>query len=202
MYMRKLTSLVLMFQMTISTLAIASLPVSHPSPEFTVHEPSGRQISLSGLKGKVVILEFFFIQSDHCMRVAKTLNKLNAELGPRGFQAIGIVFDPPRVADSEGKLVPLMVNYFKLTYPVGFATRAEVDTYLGRSGAEMLSIPQVVVIDRSGTIRAVTGSKADPRLEDESSLRSLVDSLLKETPPPENSPAKPASASPVRKSAR
>jgi peroxiredoxin len=196
MGMQKLTSLVLVFPMMVSTLAAPSSPLPRKSPEFTIHQPSGKQIMLSSLKGKVVVLEFLFIQSEHCIRVAKTLNKLNNDLGGRGFQPVAIVFDPPRVRSSAESLIPAMADYLKLTYPVAFAAKTEVDAYLGRSEADVLNIPQVVVIDRTGTIRAQSGGRpGDPKLENEDSLRGLLDSLLNENPPA-NSPSKsrPASA--------
>ncbi len=194
MHMRKLTSLVFLFLMMVSTPALPSVPAPRKSPEFLISNPSnpsGRTTPLSTLKGRVVVLEFFFVQSEHCMRVAKTLNKLNGELGPRGFQAIGIVFDPPKVPDSGGGLIQPMVDYLKLTYPVGFATKTEVDTYLGRTGTQTLSIPQMVVIDRSGFIRAATGPRTDPGLEDENSLRNLLEGLLKESPPAQTGKSRP-----------
>jgi hypothetical protein len=40
-----------------------------------------------------------------------------------------------------------------------------------------------VVIDRAGNIRAATGSRIDPKLEDENSLRALIDGLLMEPAP-------------------
>jgi hypothetical protein len=49
----------------------------------------------------------------------------------------------------------------------------------------MLSIPQIVVIDRAGTIRAATGDQVNPSLEDANSLRMMLDALLKESPAPE-----------------
>jgi len=55
---------------------------------------------------------------------------------------------------------------------------------MGRNGNEILNIPQVVVIDRAGMIRATSGGRGgDPALEDENSLRNLIDSLLKEERP-------------------
>ena len=183
-----LTSTVL--ALVFATSAIPALtqpmaPVPRNSRELTISEPlSGKSTLLSSFKGNVVVLEFFFFQSEHCMRVAQVLNKLNRDLGPRGFQPIGIVFDPPKVNTSAEKVIPSLVDYFKLTYPVGFASKDEVDTYLGRIGNELLPIPQVVVIDRAGTIRAVTGDRTNPKLEDENSLRTLIDGLLKEKAPP------------------
>jgi hypothetical protein len=57
-----------------------------------------------------------------------------------------------------------------------------VDSFLDRARTEVLSIPQIVVIDRKGTIRAASGGRgADPRLEDEGALRTLIESLLVET---------------------
>ena len=48
-----------------------------------------------------------------------------------------------------------------------------------RQPREILNIPQIVVIDRDGMIRALSGgSGGDPRLEDETSLRALVEELL------------------------
>lgn len=191
MHIHKLTSLVLVLLTLVSTPAMTSSLIPRKSPELTIRVPSGKQMLLSSLKGKVVVLEFFFVQSDHCTRVARTLNGLGSELGGRGFQPIGIVFDPPNMrTSSEGRLVPAMVNYFKITYPVGYASKSEVDTYLGRTGKEILGIPQVVVIDRAGNIRAASGGPAgDPRLEDENFLRTLINGLLKEGVP----------AGPVRK---
>jgi hypothetical protein len=112
---------------------------------------------------------------------APLLNKLNNELGPSGFQAVGIVFDPPNAEGTGAQLLPAVVDYLKLTYPMGYASKDNVDNYLGRSGNEILNIPQVVVIDKAGMIRATSGGRGgDPTLEDENSLRTLINSLLKE----------------------
>ena len=150
------------------------------SPEFAIHEPSGKTTMLSSLNGKVVVMEFLFIRSEHCLRVAKMLNTLHGELGPRGFQPVGITFDPPN-GNTGAQLVSYMVDYFKLTYPIGYSAKADVDTYLSRSGNQTLNIPQIVVIDRTGMIRATSGGPGgDPKLEDENSLRNLINDLLEE----------------------
>ncbi|PYU36596.1 MAG: hypothetical protein DMG28_00315 [Acidobacteria bacterium] len=169
--------------LTLAGSALATTLVPRKSPEFTIVEPSGKQTLLSSFKGKVVVIEFLFIQSPHCLRVAQTMNKLQNELGPRGFQPVGIAFGP----DATGPMVTYLVDYLKLTYPVGYASSEQVDAYLDRHGHEILNVPQVVVIDRSGVIRALSGGKGgDPKLENEGSLRTLIDSLLKESPPAGN----------------
>lgn len=167
-----------------SLFAPASSPLPRKSPDFIIAEPSGRTTSLQSLKGKVVVLEFFFVQSSHCTRIAQMLNRLNTEMKPRGFQALGVVFDPPNSSASYGRLIGPVVDYFKINYPVGFSSKAGIDNFLGRLPKEVLNIPQIVVIDRAGMIRAASGVPgSDTSLEDENGLHNLVDKLLKENLP-------------------
>jgi len=190
MMMLKFIATVLLLAFTPFTLGAPPSPVPRKSPEFTIIEPSGKQIQLSSFKGKVVALEFFFIRSPKCLNLANTMNKLNAELGPRGFQAVAIAFPAPG-SDANGPVVSQVVDYLKLRYPVGYADKDRVDQYLERSEMEMLRIPQVVVIDREGTIRAQSGGReGNEQLEQENYLRTVIEGLL-------NSSAT-ASASPKR----
>jgi peroxiredoxin len=180
---RKLTPTLLGLLLMTSTVSVPAALVPRVSPDFSINDLSGKTTMLSSFKGKVVVLEFLFVKSQHCMRVARTLNTLQAELGPRGFQSVAIAFDAPNATATGGEMLNSMIDYLGLTYPVGYASRANVDGYLGRSGNEMLSIPQVVVIDRMGTIRATTGGGPNPSLDDANSLRTLLEPLLKESGP-------------------
>ena len=180
--MQKFIAGVVVLAIAASALVAPAAPLPRQSPEFSIVEPGGATILLSSLKGKVVVVEFLFVKSEHCLRVVRMLEKLRGELGPRGFQPVGIVFDPPN-APVEGRLLAAqMTDYFKLSFPVGYTSKENVDSYLGRTQNEVLSIPQVVVIDRMGLIRATTGARggADPTLEDESTLRTLIAKLLDE----------------------
>jgi peroxiredoxin len=172
--------LVLMLLSSAAAMSTPTLPRS--SPELSIDEPGGKTAMLSSFKGKVVVLEFLFVRSQHCLRVAQVLNQLQHELGPRGLQAVGIAFDAPNAAASGGGYLSAMVESLQLTYPVGYSQRAGVDSFLGRSGNEMLSIPQIVIIDRAGMIRVVNGGQTNPTLEDINSLRLLLEPLLKESP--------------------
>jgi peroxiredoxin len=164
-----------------TSLVAPAEPVARLSPEFSIVAPGGQTLLLSTFKGKVVVMEFMFVKSEHCLRVLRTLGKLQEELGARGFQPVGIVFDPPNTTVDGRLLATVMQSYFKLTFPVGYSSKEAVDRYLGRTPQEILSIPQVIVIDRAGTIRATSGTRGgDPTLEDESSLRALLGKLLDE----------------------
>ena len=139
--------------LAVAASALATTAVPRKSPEFTILEPSGKQTPLSSFKGKVIVIEFLFLRSAHCLRVAQALSRLYNELGPRGFQPIGIVFGP----NASNQMVTYFAADSKLAYPVGLATPDRVDSYLARAPEEILNIPQIVVIDRSGVIRAQSG---------------------------------------------
>ena len=166
-----------------SAVAMSTPTLPRSSPELSIDVPGGKTAMLSSFKGKVVVLEFLFVRSQHCLRVAQVLNQLQHELGSQGLQAVGIAFDAPNAAATGGGYLSSMVETLQLTYPVGYSQRTSVDSYLGRTGNEMLSIPQIVIIDRAGMIRVVNGGQTNPTLEDINSLRLILEPLLKESPP-------------------
>jgi len=185
---QKLTAIILLVVFSLFASGVPPAPIPRRSPEFIITEPSGKQVPLSSFRGKVVVIEFFFLRSAKCLNLANTMNKLNAELGPRGFQAVAIAFPAPG-SDATGPLVGQLVDYLKLTYPVGYTNKERVDQYLERAETELLRIPQVVVIDREGMIRAQSGGReGNAQLENETYLRTFIENLL--TPGPR------ASASP------
>jgi peroxiredoxin len=168
-----------------TTLAACSLlaqtPAPRKSPEFSIDKSSGDEVLLSSLKGKVVVIEFMFIGSAHCLDLAGMLNKLQADLGPRGFQAIAVAFGQ----HADQAMVGHVEERLHLSYPLAYSTAADVDAYLGRQGTEKLKIPQMIVIDRKGFIRATT-STGNPTLEDEALIRVILEPLLKEPAPSGN----------------
>jgi peroxiredoxin len=173
MTIQKIATVFFLLMISIMPLE-ATAPVPRQSPELKFLDAGGREVQLSSFKGKVVVVEFLFLRSEHCIHIAQTLNKLNSELGPRGLQTVGIVFG----ANANGVMVGQIMQALKLTYPMGYTSPAQVDAFLGRQGKEMLNIPQIVVIDRAGMIRAQNGGQYDPNLENEDSLRNLLLGLL------------------------
>jgi thiol-disulfide isomerase/thioredoxin len=130
---------------------------------------------LSSLKGQVVVVEFLLTNCPHCQRVAQMISRLHRELGPRGLRPIGIAFDvnitEPMVTDFARRL--------GAAYPIGYCPAAAVDSFLGRGVTERFMVPQIVVIDRMGVIRAQSRPQGEKDLEDESYLRTLLDDLLR-----------------------
>ena len=181
MRMRSIASLAIL--LALGFPAVAAAPVPRQAPEITILDRLGQETALSSLKGQVVVIEFLLIRCQGCLRMAQTINKLQGEMAGRGFRPIGIVFDngvsEPVVRD--------LVQLLKLNYTVGFTTADEVDRYLGRDITERLQVPQVVVIDRAGVIRAQSRPTGEANLTDENYLRDLVRELLDESAPPATS---------------
>jgi peroxiredoxin len=181
-FTRRLASFSLAVALAAAAFAAPPAAVPRQSPEFTIQEGSGKRTLLSSFRGKVIVIEFFFLRSPKCVTLAQTLNKLNTELGPRGFQPVAVAFSAPG-SEANAPMVNYFADYFKLLYPVGYASKVDVDTYLSRTENEVLNIPQVVVIDRRGIIRTTSGGRGgNPQLESEDGLRRLIDSLLQERP--------------------
>jgi peroxiredoxin len=157
--------------------ATATAPVPRKSPDLVIAEPSGKVTRLSSLNGKVVMIEFLVTNCPHCLRIAQTISKLQWETDSRGLRAIGIAFD----SGVNAQIVTKFTQQFAISYPVGYVSSDKVDGYLGRSGTERFRVPQIVVIDRKGVIRAQSRPVGERNLEDENYLRNLIDSLLKES---------------------
>ena len=154
---------------------LAQPPMPRKAPELTVVEPSGKQTLLSSYRGKVVLLAFVFTTCPHCQAECGVMNKLQAEFGPKGFQALAVAFN-----DNAGMLVNAFVENLKTTFPVGYAARQTVTDYLqlDDTGKVIWNVPQMVLIDRKGMIVAQSGPKGSEELQEENSLRKKITDLL------------------------
>jgi thiol-disulfide isomerase/thioredoxin len=165
-----------LFALTMSTFvapASAMPPVPRKSPEFTITDPAGKQILLSSFKGKVVVLPLMFTTCPHCQHEAQILTKLSKELGP-GVQMVGAAFN-----DANGPMVSQFVKEFGVGFPVGYASRDSVISYLGLSVMDRWVVPQIAIIDQKGNIVAQSLPTGSPELQDEAYLRTYLQKLLK-----------------------
>src|SRR5665213_207525 len=154
--------------------AYATPPVPRKSPEFTITEPSGKPMLLSSLRGKVVVMPFMFTTCPHCQRFAQDLTQLEKEFGPRGVVFMGTVFN-----DTNAAMAAQFVKEFNVGFPVGYATRDQVVSYLGLSVLDRWVVPQVAIIDRKGNIVAQSAATGSPELQETGSLRTLLDKVVK-----------------------
>jgi peroxiredoxin len=160
---------------SLGVAALAQPPVIRKAPDFTIAEPSGKKTPVSSFKGKVVVVEFLYTTCPHCQKESQMLTKLYKEMGSHGLQILGVAFN-----DNAAVLVPSFVQEFGVPYPVGAASSDSVMGLLGFSVMDRYVVPQVMVIDRKGNIRAQSPPQGDSNLQDENYMRNLLTSLLKE----------------------
>ena len=156
-------------------LTAASLPVPRHAPEFVIHMPDGSQMLLSSLRGKVVALLFVYTTCPHCQHDSQVFSKLYEEYGARGFQPVDVAFN-----DMANLFVKDFVKENKVTYPVGFSPKEPVLDYLGIPIIERYVVPQILWIDRKGTIRSQTPPMGEEKLLKETYWREMIETLLKE----------------------
>jgi len=176
--MRTLSTLAALLILGISAQA-AHDPIPYPAKPLTIIEPSGNRISLESLKGKVVVCEFMFTTCPHCQNAAKLFTKLQGEYGAQGFKALGIAFNPE--VQGHPEVVKSFVSQFGVGYPIGFATQDQVLGYLQISKMEARwVVPQVMIVDRKGIVRAQSDPTGTEEVVDEKWLRPFIEKLLKE----------------------
>jgi peroxiredoxin len=171
----------------ISTLNAATVP--RPALWKAYPTLGGKQIDLAAYKGKVLAVEFLLTQCPACQRCARAVQNVYRDLGPRGFQAVGLAVNP-----MANTLVPDFIQKQGITFPIGWCAEPEYREYLEMSVMTAPRFPQLVIVDKKGMVRGqYMGS--DPFLsgsDEEKNVRELVSSLLAE-----GAPAKPAA--PARK---
>jgi cytochrome oxidase Cu insertion factor (SCO1/SenC/PrrC family) len=127
--------------------AQADVELQRIAPELKVKLPDGRKLRLSEYRGKVVALSFIYTGCEHCQRASQTLNKLQKEYGPSGFQPLGVAFN-----EDAAKLLPGFVKRFGIEYPIAIGTVMDLFDFL-RVPPQRLELPQLVFIDRNGVLR-------------------------------------------------
>jgi len=157
----------------------AASPVPRDSPEIAIVDPSGEAKALSSFKGQVVLLDFMLVQCQRCIGAAHVIDKLYAELGPRGFQPISLIFDK----GLDGAQMDVFRKLLKVDYLVGTTSSSEVDRYLGRAPTDRFQVPQMVLIDRAGIIRVQSLPVGETKMLDEAALRHMIEPLLDEPAP-------------------
>ena len=153
--------------------------IPRPAPEFVIRMTDDSQILLSQMRGKVVAMEILVTTCSHCKAASKVLTKLQNELGPKGLQCIGVA------VDMAPKLnLPGFVSETGVSYPAGYCEYTITVAFLQHDKPRMM-VPQVLIIDRKGIIRAHRGGEDDEFFRDEEKvLRTIIQPLLNERTAP------------------
>ncbi|HTT64432.1 MAG TPA: TlpA disulfide reductase family protein [Bryobacteraceae bacterium] len=161
--------------LVLGAAALFSQQVPRPSGEFAVGMNNGSQILLSQYSGKVVLLMCMFTTCPHCQHTTQLLNGIAKDYVSRGVQFVAAAFN-----DGAPGLVPAFVMQFQPAFPVGFATREQVNEFLQHPPGKPTYVPELVFIDRNRVIRGQFSGTDDFFKDQDKSIRAELDSLLKE----------------------
>jgi thiol-disulfide isomerase/thioredoxin len=134
-----------------------SKSIGVPAPDFTLKDLSGKDVSLSDYKGKVILVNFWATWCIPCLSEIPELIDMQQKYGPKGFVILGLAMD------EEGKSVvaPWVdkqrfdVNGQKvqMNYPILLANDDAANKFGG-----LIGYPTSVLITRDGKqLKRVTG---------------------------------------------
>jgi cytochrome c biogenesis protein CcmG/thiol:disulfide interchange protein DsbE len=111
------------------------------APDFTLRDAAGNELTLSSLKGKVVLLNFWATWCHGCQMEIPWFIEFEKKYGERGLVVVGVSLD------SDGwKSVRPWLKEKKVNYPIVIGNANLAKEY----GLE--SMPLTVLIDREGKI--------------------------------------------------
>ena len=114
-----------------------------PAPDFTLKDTDGASITLSALKGRVVVVEFWATWCPPCKESIPGLNDLYGKYKDKNFSLYAISVD-------EGSNIADDVKSFKaqngILYPVLLNDKTADGDY------DISSIPVSFIIDKNGVI--------------------------------------------------
>jgi len=143
-----------------------AVKVNSPAPDFTLKDLNGRKVTLTELRGKAVILNFWSTTCAPCVAEMPGLNTLYRELKGHGLVVIGVSLD------GSAQPVRELAGNLQLDYPLVLDSDKAV--YFDSYG--LFGQPISVLIDRNGTVAEQIIGQVDwlsPK------IRQKVQNLLK-----------------------
>jgi thiol-disulfide isomerase/thioredoxin len=141
-----------------------SITKSSPAPDFTLESLDGKNMRLSDLRGKAVLLNFWATWCGPCKIETPWLVELQNQYGSQGLQVIGVAMD-----DSGKEDIAKFAKDMGVNYPVLLGKEAVGDAYGG-----VPALPETFFIGRDGKIvDKIIGLKGRAEIED--SIRKALD---------------------------
>jgi thiol-disulfide isomerase/thioredoxin len=146
------------------------------APPFSLLRPDAAPLPLSQYRGKVVALTFISELCSHCQALTLQLNSLAREFAPRGVQFLECAIN-----DGAAEGLKEFTMKFQPAFPVGWATREGMMSYLGISPMDPNAtfVPRMVFLNRLGAIRDNFDPGSEFYQNPPASIRAELEKLLK-----------------------
>lgn len=145
---------------SLALLAIVAVPAkaqdlpkadgSGDTPDMLVelYSPTGaaKNVKLSSLRGKVVLMDIFWSRCPHCEEHAPQIVQLYNQYRQRGFTVMGLATDRKDSKDDLNSLKGFLERT-KINYPIGFLTGEIRFNYADPKDA---GVPQIIVFGADG----------------------------------------------------
>jgi len=135
--------------------------LNKPAPDFELLDLQGKRWSLKDLRGKIVVLNFWFTSCPPCIEEMPELNKLVQEYGNQNVVFLGLTYN--NAAQVNTFLQKRTFSYKQLPNSHAVNTKYQVSSW-----------PTSIVIDKEGTIKMIIGSS--PKIREE--LETVINALL------------------------
>jgi len=113
-------------------------------PDFSVHDLRGRPLSSSGLRGKIVLIDFWATWCGPCKKEMPGYQRLLDRYGSQGFVVIGFKFET--MPDTENPIT--FARKMGVHYPLAVASDELKAKFGGIEG-----LPTTMIYDRQGMLR-------------------------------------------------
>jgi len=153
----------------------AQPPVPRKAPELAIQTGPEKFMWLSQAEGKTVVVAVIMTTCPHCQYTTGILSKIQKDYAAKGVQVMATAIEPMSSLNIDG-----FKKQFQPTFPVGYNDQKYVMKFLGLPENDPMFVPQLLFVDKGGTIRAhLTGES--PEMEktvQDKKLRELLDKVL------------------------
>jgi cytochrome c biogenesis protein CcdA/thiol-disulfide isomerase/thioredoxin len=149
--------------------AISELPVGQQAPDFAGidHWLNTQPLTMAGLRGKVVLVDFWTYSCVNCIRTLPYVESWYQKYAPEGLVVVG-VHTPEFAFEHDTPNVQAAIARFGITYPV--AQDNEYGTWAAYNNNYW---PADYLIDANGHVRATHDGEGDYNTT-EAEIRSLL----------------------------
>lgn len=120
------------------------IPVGSEAPDFTQPTPDGKQLSLSSLRGKVVLIDFWASWCKPCRMENPNVKRVYDQYKGKGFEILGVSLDREKGAWTQAIAQDGLP--WKHVSDLAFWNNAAAQQY------GVSSIPYTVLVDKDGKV--------------------------------------------------